>query len=120
VAQASPRFVERRRKLKPTLKGLEIPQAGYHAFRHFNVSAQDSLQVPLKTIQERIGHTLTGSFTLDVYGHTLDWRENEEAAQKLGAVLAKAIADGEKNSHGSDCLTACQIKTFHPLKMEIF
>ena len=24
------------------------------------------------------------SFTLDVYGHTLDWRENKEAAQKLG------------------------------------
>jgi hypothetical protein len=102
--------VERRRRLKPTLKALDIPQAGYHAFRHFNVSVQDSLRVPLKTIQERIGHALTGSFTLDVYGHTLDWRENEEAAQKLGDVLAKAVAAAQKNSDNSDCLTAIKQK----------
>ena len=101
--------VERRRRLKPTLKAREIPQAGCHAFRHFNVSVQDSLRVPLKTIQERIGHALTGSFTLDVYGHTLDWREDEEAAQKLGDAIAKAVADAE-NSADSDCLTACQNK----------
>jgi hypothetical protein len=48
--------------------------------------------------EERIGHALTGSFTLDVCAHTLDWRENEEAAQKLEDVLAKAVADAEKNS----------------------
>ena len=90
--------VERRRRLKPTLKALEISQAGYHAFRHFNVSVLDSLRVPLKTIQERIGHALTGSFTLDVYGHTLDWKANEEAAQKLGDELAKAVANAEENS----------------------
>jgi integrase len=113
--------VERRRRLKPTLKALEITQAGYHAFRHFNVSVQDSLRVPLKTIQERIGHALTGSFTLDVYGHTLDWRENEEAAQKLGDVLAKAVADAdEKISDNSDCLTAIKQKSFHSQKMEVF
>jgi integrase len=110
--------VERRRRLKPTLKALGIPQAGYHAFRHFNVSVQDTLRVPLKTIQERIGHALTGSFTLDVYGHTLDWRENEEAAQKLGDVIAKAVADAEKNSDNSDCLTAIKQKCFHSQKME--
>jgi hypothetical protein len=78
-------------------------------FGHFNVSVQDSLRVPLKTIQERIGHALTGSFTLDVYGHTLDWKAKEEAAQKLGDELAKAVADADKN-YDSDCLTACQIK----------
>jgi integrase len=38
--------VERRRRLKPTLKALGIPQAGYHAFRHFNVSVLDSLRGP--------------------------------------------------------------------------
>jgi len=102
--------VERRRRLLPTLKALGILQAGYHAFRHFNVSVLDSLRVPLKTIQERVGHALTGSFTLDVYGHTLDWRENEEAARKLGDSIAKAVADAEKNSDISACLTACQIK----------
>jgi hypothetical protein len=81
---------------------------------------QDSLRVPLKTIQERIGHALTGSFTLDLYGHTLDWRENEEAAQKLGDQIAKAVADAEKNSDDSDCLTAIKQKSFHSQKMEVF
>jgi integrase len=98
--------VERRRKLKPTLKALGIPLAGYHAFRHFNVSVLDSLRVPLKTIQERIGHALTGSFTLDVYGHTLDWKANDEAAQRLGDELAKAVADAERNAHKLPILTA--------------
>ena len=104
--------VERRRRLKPVLKALEVQQAGYHAFRHFNVSIMDSLRVPLKTIQERIGHALTGSFTLDVYGHTLDWKQNEEAAQMLGNDIAKAVVDAESNSDfaNSDCLTVCQRK----------
>jgi hypothetical protein len=70
--------------------------------------------------EECIGHALTGSFTLDVFGHTLDWRENEEAAQKLGDVLAKAVADAEKNSDNSDCLTAIKQKSFHSQKMEVF
>jgi hypothetical protein len=35
-------------------------------------------------IQERIGHVLTGSFTLDVYGQVLDWQGNMEAANKAG------------------------------------
>ena len=57
--------VIRKRKMKPLLKSLGIAPA---AFRHFNVGLMDALRVPLKTIQERIGHALTGSFTLDVYG----------------------------------------------------
>ena len=61
------------------------------------LSMMDSLRVPLKTIQERIGHALTGSFTLDVYGHTLDWKSNEEAAKGLGDEIAKAITEAESN-----------------------
>ena len=72
--------------------------------------------IPLKTIQERIGHALTGSFNLDVYGDTLDWRENEEAAQKIGDAIAKAVADAEN----SECLTAIKQKSFHSQKMEVF
>jgi hypothetical protein len=65
------------------------------AFRHFNVSVMDALRVPLKTIQERIGHALTGSFTPDVYGHTLDWESNEDAAKGLGEVIARAVAEAD-------------------------
>jgi integrase len=97
--------VERSRRLAPLLEALGMPKAGYHALRHFNVSAMDSLRVPLKTIQERIGHALTGSFTLDVYGHQLDWKSNEEAAKGLGEAIAKAVAEAKSNSN-SGPLTA--------------
>jgi integrase len=108
--------VERQRRLKPLLETLELPTAGFHAFRHFNVSLLDSVRTPLKTIQERIGHSLTGSFTLDVYGHALDWKANKEAAQNIGEVIANAVANSESNH--SDCLTAINGKSFHSRKME--
>jgi integrase len=104
--------IERSRRLAPLLESLELPKGGYHAFRHFNVSIMDSLRVPLKTIQERIGHSLTGSFTLDVYGHALDWKSNEDAARGLGGAIAKAVADAESKQQGnsvdSGTLTAHQ------------
>jgi hypothetical protein len=83
--------VYRSRKMTALLKSLEIPQAGFHAFRHFNVAILDALRVPLKTIQERIGHALTGSFTLDVDGGQPEWGRNLEAAQHVGAELEKAV-----------------------------
>jgi integrase len=91
----------RKRKMQPLLSSLEIPQAGFHAFRHFNASLLDSLRVPLKTIQERLGHALSGSLTLDVYTHS-EWPENVEAAQRAGEAIEKA-----ENSVG---LTAIQRK----------
>jgi integrase len=87
----------RKRKLLPLLTALGIKQAGFHAFRHFNVSLLDSLRVPLKTIQERAGHALTGSFTLDVYGGQPDWSRNVEAAEKAGVELARVVQEA-KNS----------------------
>lgn len=79
--------VYRRRKLTKLLKSLGIRQAGFHAFRHFNVSLMDTLRVPLKTIQERIGHALTGSFTLDVYGGKPDLERNIEAGRVAGSEI---------------------------------
>jgi hypothetical protein len=109
--------VERSRRFAPILEALEMPKAGYHAFRHFNVSLMDSLRVPLKTIQERIGHALTGSFTLDVYGHTLDWKANEEAAASLGLVIAKAVTETESNLN-SGPLTAHNEEGFQTRSLE--
>jgi integrase len=40
--------VYRHRKMTALLKSLGIPQAGFHAFRHFNVSLLDALRVPLR------------------------------------------------------------------------
>lgn len=88
--------VYRRRKMVPLLTSLKIPQAGFHAFRHFNVALMDALRVPLKTIQERIGHAVTGSFTLDVYGGQPDWERNREAARLLGAELERVVNEAAK------------------------
>jgi len=83
--------VYRRRKLTPLLKRLGIPQAGFHAFRHFNVSLLDALRTPQKTIQERVGHARTGSFTLDVYGCKPEFERNIEAARLAGAEITARV-----------------------------
>jgi integrase len=80
----------RQRKLRPMLRKLRISEAGFHAFRHFNASLLSSLGVPLKVIQERLGHASTGSLTLDIYTHT-EWQENVEAAKRAGERIEKAV-----------------------------
>src|SRR6202022_2049484 len=88
--------VFRRRKMRMLLKSLGIRQAGFHAFRHFNVALLDSLCVPLKVIQERAGHALTGSFTLDVYGGKPEWVGNVEAARKAGIAIEQSVAKAQE------------------------
>jgi hypothetical protein len=90
--------VYRRRKMTALLKSLEIPQAGFHAFRHFNVSLLDALRVPLKTIQERAGHALTGVFTLDVYDGSPEWERNLEAGRLAGSEIERAVSKVEKEA----------------------
>jgi integrase len=90
--------VYRHRKMTKLLRSLEIQQAGFHAFRHFNVSLMDSLRVPLKVIQERIGHAFTGSFTLDVYGGRPEWNGNVDAARKLGTAIEQAVRETEQQN----------------------
>jgi hypothetical protein len=79
----------------------------------FNVSLLDALRVSLKVIQERIGHALTGSFTLDVYGGQPEWERNLDAARMAGAEIERAVeklkcATTFKNSVS---LTAIQVET---------
>jgi hypothetical protein len=78
----------------------------------------DSLLVPLKSIQEGIGHALTGGFTLDVYGHTLDWKSNEEAAKGLGEEIFKAVTEAEGNLD-SGPLTAHKQKDLQTRELEV-
>lgn len=88
-----------KRKLRPLLLALEIPHAGLHAFRHFNASLLSSLRIPLKMIQERLGHASAGSLTLDLYVHS-EWSQNVEAAQLARQTMEKAVNSGS--------LTACK------------
>ena len=89
--------VYRHRKMRTLLKSLGIRQAGFHAFRHFNIALLDSLRVPLKVIQERAGHALTGSFTLDVYGGKPEWEGNVDAARKAGLAIEQSVARCSKD-----------------------
>lgn len=112
--------VFRSRKFVPLLRKLSMPSAGYHAFRHFNVSLLDALRVPLKVIQERAGHALTGSFTLDVYGGQPEWDRNLEAARNAGAEIEKAVAKAENDANSVliVSLTAIQTVTASDVKSE--
>ena len=103
--------VFRKRKMQTLLTSLGIQQAGYHAFRHFNVSLLDALRVPLKTIQERIGHAFTGSFTLDVYGGKPEWTENLDAARKAGLAIAEAVKKAEAEAETVACASRPDDKT---------
>jgi integrase len=102
--------VYRRRKMAALLTSLEIPPAGFHAFRHFNVSLLDALCVPLKVIQERIGHAFTGSFTLDVYGGQPEWSGNVDAAKKLGAAIEQAVQKANDSAQTESFVSLTAIK----------
>jgi integrase len=91
----------RRRKFQPHLASRGIEKAGFHAFRHFNASLMGALGVPLKTVQRRLGHASSGCLTIDVYTHPT-WKQNVEAAQRLGDVIEKAV--------NSVCLSAIKEK----------
>jgi len=110
ASTGSPRDMNvfRHRKMTKLLESLGIQQAGFHAFRHFNVSLLDTLRVPLKVIQERAGHALTGSFTLDVYGGRPEWEGNVEAARKAGLAIEEAVkkVEAEAKPVSSVSLTA--------------
>ncbi len=94
----------RKREMNRLLSSLGILVAGKkcHAFRHFNGALLQTLLVPLKTIQERLGHALTGSFTLDVYGHSLDSQPDVDAARKAGAAITEAVRKAKEQDSGGN------------------
>ena len=98
-----------KRKLRPLLRFLGITEAGLHGFRHFIASLLGSLRVPLKTIQERLGHASAGALTLDVYTHTR-WEENVEAARLAGEAIEKAVDSVSLNAAGQKGLLVAESK----------
>jgi integrase len=73
-----------KRKLRPLLDALGI-SGGLHSFRHANAAMLDTLNVPLKVRQERLGHS-DSRLTLDVYTHT-NREDRQHAAAELGRIL---------------------------------
>ncbi len=77
-----------KRKLWSSLETLGLPHCGLHAFRHGNATLMDTLGVPLKVKQYRLGHSRAGDITTDVYTH-FQIGGDEDVARRLGAVLSK-------------------------------
>jgi integrase len=82
---------------KQNANGKTVPKYGMHALRHFfaswciNRRVDGGLELPLKTVQSRLGHA-TLSMTADVYGHLFPSEtahdELAEAEARLGLFVA--------------------------------
>jgi len=81
-----------KRKLWCTLKALQYPRCGLHAFRHGNATLMDALGVPLKVKQYRLGHSRAGNITTDVYTH-FQIGGDDDVASRLGSVLSKEVSN---------------------------
>ena len=68
------------RSLKPLLKGAGLPSIRFHDLRHACATLLFSEGVPIKVVQEVLGHSSV-SVTMDVYSHVLpDMQERAAAA----------------------------------------
>lgn len=63
-----------------------MPRIRFHDLRHCHASYMAKIGVPIKVIQERLGHS-SAAFTMQVYTHLLLPGMQEEAARALEARL---------------------------------
>jgi integrase len=82
------------RKLRPLLRSLEIPEAGLYAFRHSNASMMDTLAVPMKVRQQRLGHSDI-KLTMNVYTHVAS-EDDARTAEEIAGVLWPNVAKSKK------------------------
>jgi integrase len=68
-----------------------------HLLRHLHVTDQLRGQVPLKVVQERVGHS-QASTTLNLYAHVLQGME-EASVAVAEALVAGMLAEGHRNGH---------------------
>lgn len=73
------------------LKKAGIPKTRFHDTRHTFATLSLEAGVPLKTVQEILGHS-TISITGDIYSHVTP-KMHEEAANKMGGVLAGCMKE---------------------------
>ena len=74
-----------KRHLQPLLRQLGLPRMGLHAFRHAHATIGHQWGVPLKVVQQRLGHA-SMQLTLDVYTHT-NGDDERAFSDRLGTAL---------------------------------
>jgi integrase len=67
------------------MKAAKVKTITMHGLRHSMATLMLAAGVPLKTVQERLGHT-KAQMTLDYYAHVLEGQQ-ADAAQRLGNLL---------------------------------
>ena len=73
------------RKLWPILDSLNIPRAGFHAFRHTASTVLIDLGATPATVQAQLGHS-DPRITLSAYSHTVD-KSQRDAVERLAQIL---------------------------------
>jgi integrase len=67
------------------MKAAKVKTITMHGLRHTMATLMLAAGVPLKTVQERLGHAKAQT-TLDYYAHVLE-AQQADAAQRLGNLL---------------------------------
>lgn len=90
------KFVGKDRSIEQaTLSEKRAASLGLHSFRHTNVTAMDSLAIPLQLRKQRIGHGV-GDVT-ENYTHTFT-QDERAAAEKLGELFGTGWPETDKGN----------------------
>ena len=77
-----------KRRLQTHFKRADVPNIGFHGFRHTHASLLLNSGIPYKELQHRLGHS-TLSMTMDIYSHLS--KENAKKAVSFYETALKAL-----------------------------
>jgi len=77
-----------KRRLQTHFKRADVPNIGFHGFRHTHASLFLNSGIPYKELQYRLGHS-TLSMTMDIYSHLS--KENAKKAVSFYETALKAL-----------------------------
>lgn len=74
------------RDFHPTCERAKVPRVRFHDLRHLHASHLARAGVPIKVVQERLGHA-SPAFTMRVYQHVFAGQQDEAARMLQGKLL---------------------------------
>ena len=83
--------------IREKLKRLGVLRYGNYAFRQMNITELRRMNVPLKTIQKRVGHVIGSDVTDEHYVHAID-ADDRPAVDRIGALLASNTQEARRCS----------------------
>ena len=81
-------IVKLKKRLLTHFKHADVPNIGFHGFRHTHASLLLNSGIPYKELQHRLGHS-TLSMTMDIYSHLS--KENAKKAVSFYETALKAL-----------------------------